>query len=323
MIRSDPKILPASAENIALAGQSIRQGGLVAFPTETVYGLGADATNEQSVAQIFAAKERPRFTPLIIHFAATAAAAQAVDFNALADELAETFWPGALTLVLPRRRDCAVSFLAGAGLDTLAVRVPNHPVAQALINEAACPIAAPSANRSGTVSPTTAAHVAENLPAVTVVLDGGACPLGIESTVIDLTDESPVLLRPGGVTREEIEAVTGPLANPEFAGQASKSPGTRDRHYAPGLPLRLNAESARSGEALLGFGPGAPKDAANLSPTGDIVEAAANLFALIRALDRPEFRAIAVMPVPETGLGAAINDRLRRAAAQYGDRREP
>jgi L-threonylcarbamoyladenylate synthase len=321
--RSGPKIVPASAENIALAGKSISQGGLVAFPTETVYGLGADATNERSVAQIYATKERPRFNPLIIHCAATRVAAQEVDFNSQADKLAEAFWPGALTLVLPRRRDCAVSLLAGAGLETLAVRVPDHPVAQALIDEAACPIAAPSANRSGTVSPTTAAHVAENLPGVTIILDSGACPLGIESTVIDLTSSSPALLRPGGVTREEIETVIGPLAKMELAGQVSKSPGTQGRHYAPGLPLRLNAGSARPGEALLGFGPGLPKDKANLSPTGDVVEAAANLFALIRDLDRPEFRAIAVMPVPETGLGVAINDRLRRAAAKQGSHREP
>jgi L-threonylcarbamoyladenylate synthase len=221
-----------------------------------------------------------------------------------------------LTLVLPRRAGCAVSLLVSAGLDTLAVRVPSHPVARSLLRAAGCPVAAPSANRAGRLSPTTAAHVAESLGgACAAIVDGGPCPVGVESTVVDLSGECAAVLRPGGVPVEDIEAVVGPLAAAAAAGKRPKSPGMLERHYAPGLPLRLNAVEARPGEALLAFGPGAPKAALNLSPGGDVAEAAANLFAMMRALDRPRFRAIAVMPIPERGLGRAINDRLRRAAA--------
>ena len=309
------RILPATADAIAEAAALIRQGRLVAFPTETVYGLGADATNDNAVAAVFAAKDRPRFNPLIVHFAETAAAAEAGDFDGRATDLARAFWPGALTLVLPRRAGCAVSLLVSAGLDTLAVRVPSHPVARSLLRAAGCPVAAPSANRAGRVSPTTAAHVAESVGgACAAIVDGGPCRVGIESTVVDLSGGTAAVLRPGGVPVEDIEAVVGPLAAAAEAGKRPKSPGMLERHYAPGLPLRLNAVEARPGEALLAFGPGAPEAALNLSPGGDVEEAAANLFAMMRALDRPRFQAIADMPIPEEGLGRAINDRLRRAA---------
>jgi len=309
-------IVPADAEHIAAAAQVIRDGRLVAFPTETVYGLGADATSDEAVAKVFAAKDRPKFNPLIVHVADIAAARRAVRFNAVAEKLAKAFWPGALTMVLPRL-DKRISLLVGAGLDTLAVRVPNHPVARALLIAARLPIAAPSANRAGRVSPTAAGHVVFSLPGPdqggpTMILDGGPCRVGVESTVVDLTAERPALLRPGGVAAEEIEAAIGRLA-PAGAGPR-KSPGMLERHYAPGLPLRLDAASARRGEALLAFGPNAPEDSINLSASGDLEEAAANLFAMLRAVDGPPFTAIAVMPVPDVGLGRAINDRLRRAA---------
>ena len=306
----------------------IAAGKLVAFPTETVYGLGADATNDDAVAAIYAAKDRPAFNPLIVHFADGDAAAAAAAFDGRAENLARAFWPGALTLVLPRRPRCALSLLVSAGLDSVAVRVPDHAVAQALLQGARCPIAAPSANRAGRLSPTRAEHVAQSLGgAVDLILDGGLCRLGVESTVVDLTGEAAALLRPGGVAAEDIEALIGPLAPPggdvslvvPDGGGAPKSPGLAGRHYAPDRPLRLEAQEARPGEALLAFGPGAPTHALNLSPSGDVAEAAANLFAMLRALDRPENGAIAVMPIPERGLGRAINDRLRRAARAAGN----
>lgn len=311
-------IIPAGGETIAAAATFLRDGGLVAFPTETVYGLGADATNGEAVARVFAAKLRPKFNPLIVHLATTAAAEAAAGFNGAARKLAAAFWPGALTLVLPRR-DQRISLLVSAGLDTLAVRVPNHPAALALLAAAGVPVAAPSANMAGAISPTAAAHVVFSLPGPGnggpgMIIDGGPCRVGVESTVLDLTAAAPVLLRPGGVAAEDIEAVIGPLAQPAAAsGGALKSPGMMDRHYAPGLPLRLEATRARPGEALLGFGAEAPDGAMNLSPSADLSEAAANLFSMIRTLDGPPFKAIAVMAVPEHGLGRAINDRLRRA----------
>jgi L-threonylcarbamoyladenylate synthase len=306
-------IFPPTDDAVAAAARSITRGRLIAFPTETVYGLGGDATDDRAVAAIFAAKDRPSFNPLIAHFANARAAAGAVAFDDRAWLLAEAFWPGALTLVLPRKSRSGISLLASAGLDTVAVRVPDHPVALALLKAAACPVAAPSANRSGHVSPTMAAHVAVSLGSrVDAILDGGRCAVGIESTVVDLSGDSPTLLRPGGVAAEDIEGVVGPLASP--GGGAPKSPGMLRRHYAPGIPLRLDAREAGPGEVLLAFGPDAPDDAVNLSARGDVIEAAANLFAMVRALDRPENRVIAVMPVPERGLGRAINDRLRRAS---------
>lgn len=310
-------IRDADAENIADAAKRLQAGELVAFPTETVYGLGADATNDTAVAAIFAAKNRPDFNPLIIHFLDHAAAAATVEFSPLADELAQCFWPGALTLVLKRRDDCPVSLLCSAGLDTLAVRVPDHPVASALLRAAQCPLAAPSANKSEEISPTAAQHVAQSLGShAPIILDGGRCGVGLESTVVDLSGEQPALLRPGGIAVEIIEAITGPLLRTESDPDAPKSPGQMTRHYAPTVSLRLNAEKANPGEALLAFGPDAPRRGSlNLSRKGDLTEAAANLFAMMRILDQPGMGGIAVMPIPNEGLGIAINDRLKRAAS--------
>jgi L-threonylcarbamoyladenylate synthase len=302
----------ADAAAIKAAAALLRQGRLVAFPTETVYGLGADATNGKAVAAIFAVKQRPRINPLIVHVKDAAQADKYVVFSPLAAELAEAFWPGPLTLVLPRRPDCALSLLVSAGLDTVAVRAPSHPIARKLIAEAGVPLAAPSANPSGSVSPTRARHVEDGFRGkLEMILDGGPTPIGIESTVIGFAPH-PVILRPGGVPREAIERITGKLQAP--AAGPIASPGQLASHYAPRARLRLDAESAAAGETLLGFGPGGPADRLNLSPSGDLAEAAANLFAMLRALDA-EVAAIAVMPIPATGLGEAINDRLRRAAA--------
>ncbi len=310
-------VTPATAEAIAQAAALLRDGKLVAFPTETVYGLGGDAGNDHAVAAIYAAKGRPSFNPLIVHVPDAESAARLVAMDARARDLAARFWPGPVTLVLPRRADSGVSLLASAGLDTLAVRVPDHPVAQALLRAVARPLAAPSANPSGRISPTTAEHVLGGLgDAVAMILDGGPCRVGLESTVIDLTGATPILLRPGGITRDDIEAMIGPVGVANGGEEsAPRSPGMLAAHYAPSLPLRMNAASARPGEALLGFG--ATRGAAmNLSSAGDLVEAAANLFAMLRALDRPPHTGIAVAPIPEHGLGAAINDRLRRAATR-------
>ena len=309
------------------AARLIRAGELVAFPTETVYGLGGDATNERAVARIFEAKGRPSFNPLITHVPGAAEARALVRWTDLAERLARRFWPGALTLVLPRAEGSPVALLVTAGLDSVAIRAPDHPLAQALLRAAGRPIAAPSANRSGAVSPTRAEHVAESLgDRVPLILDGGPCPVGVESTVLDLTTTPPTLLRPGGVTREDIEAEIGPVALSgalPSGDSARKSPGQLESHYAPSCPVRLDATSVAPGEALLAFGPHPPAAAArslNLSPTGDLAEAAANLFAHLRALDVRPVERIAVMPIPEAGLGLAINDRLRRAAADDAQR---
>jgi L-threonylcarbamoyladenylate synthase len=310
---------------IAEAARLIREGELVAFPTETVYGLGGDATNERAVARIFEAKGRPQFNPLISHVLDASEARRLVQWNATADRLAEHFWPGPLTFVLPRAENSPIALLATAGLDTVAIRAPAHPMAQELIRAAGRPIAAPSANRSGAVSPTRAEHVADSLgDRVKLILDGGPCPVGLESTVLDLTTTMPTLLRPGGATREAIEAVIGTVALSDAlptGDAARKSPGQLASHYAPARPVRLNATTAADDEGLLAFGPrpaAGARQVLNLSPTGDLSEAAANLFAMLRALDRPSVSRIAVMPIPETGLGLAINDRLRRAAADDG-----
>jgi L-threonylcarbamoyladenylate synthase len=312
-------IVAATDETIAHAAGLLRDGVLVAFPTETVYGLGGDATNDAAVARIFAAKGRPSFNPLIVHVPGLAEAQSLAAFDERAMLAAERFWPGPLTLVLRRRAGCGVSLLASAGLDTLALRAPAHPVAQALLRAAGRPICAPSANRSGRVSPTSAQHVAADFgDAVPLILDNGSCPIGLESTVLDVADSKPVLLRPGGITLELLRAVFGEIDMPAGEGGTPRSPGRLPSHYAPSLPVRLEAISARPGEALLAYGPGAPPGFAEvlwLSKTGDLTEAAANLFAMLRRLDRPEFAGIAVMPIPEEGLGRAINDRLRRAAA--------
>lgn len=312
-------IIAVSDESIATAARLLLGGEIVAFPTETVYGLGADATNDRAVARIFEAKGRPRFNPLIVHFAELAGARAEVHFDHRADALAAASWPGPLTFVLLRRQGCRISLLASAGLDTLAVRAPVHAVAHALLVACGRPVAAPSANISGKVSPTSAAHVAESLgDKIALILDGGRCPLGIESTVLDLSTPAAKLLRHGAVTEEEIAAVIGPVVDAtDTAAPRPGSPGMLASHYAPECPLRLDARDVGASEALLAFGPHAIMGAVaveNLSPSGDLVEAAANLFAMLRSLDRPEFSGIAVMPIPDRGLGRAINDRLRRAA---------
>jgi L-threonylcarbamoyladenylate synthase len=315
-----PEILPATPASVARAAEVLRDGGLVAFPTETVYGLGALAGDDRAVARIYEAKGRPSFNPLICHVPDAGGAERIAVLDERAERLAEQFWPGPLTLVLPRREGADVSLLATAGLDTVAVRAPSHPVARDLLRAVGRPVAAPSANRSGRVSPTAPVHVAADLGAlVPLVLAAGRSPIGLESTVLDLTGPEPALLRPGAVTREELEALIGPVGSSDgVAGDARKSPGTLRSHYAPAAPVRLGAVSAGPDEAFLLFGPefglrgGAER--LNLSETGDLGEAAANLFAHLRALDRPGIAAIAVAPIPDRGLGAAINDRLRRAA---------
>lgn len=319
--------LRLTGSDIDRAAALLRAGSLVAFPTETVYGLGGDATDDRAVAAIFAAKGRPRFNPLIVHLATSDAARDLVAFDERATTLARRFWPGPLTLVLPRRDRCPVSLLASAGLDSLAVRVPAHPLAHALLTAAARPIAAPSANRSGRVSPTTADHVLAELEGrIAAVLDGGPCRVGIESTVVDLTTARATLLRPGGVPLEALREVIGTVedgVSADAAPAAPRAPGMLLSHYAPDLPLRLDAVTAAPGEVFLAFGPSAPPGAAQtrwLSRSGDPVEAAANLFATLRDVDRQGFIGIAVAPIPDDGLGQAINDRLRRAAAPRGAR---
>ncbi len=310
-------ILP-DQDAIELAANCLHDGGLVAFPTETVYGLGADATNDRAVARIFEAKGRPQFNPLISHVSGLEMAMELGQFGALAKELADAFWPGPLTLVVKRSHACPVSLLASAGLETIALRMPNHVVAQGLINRVQRPLAAPSANPSGGVSPTTAAHVAEGLgDRLDMILDGGPCEVGLESTVVSVSDGEDVrLLRPGTITRSELEAVCGAVVSAD--GHAIEAPGMLASHYAPNSAVRLNAKSASPNEALLAFGPDivphtGPSE--NLSPAGDLLEAAANLFTMLRRLDARQPKGIAVMPIPQAGIGEAINDRLTRAAA--------
>ena len=317
--------LPADAGGIAQAAGILRGGGLVAFGTETVYGLGGDATDGRAVAAIFAAKGRPRFNPLICHFADAGAAFEHAVPGDLATTLAGMFWPGPLTLVLPRRAGSTVDLLAGAGLPTLAVRVPAHDAARAMLRAVGRPVAAPSANRSGGVSPASAAHVLADLDGrIAAVLDCGPCAVGLESTVLDLSGAAPVLLRPGGIAVEAIEAVIGPVRQGAPVAEGLRSPGMLASHYAPHLPLRLLAESIDETEALLAFGPALPGAGLvwSLSETGDTTEAAARLFAGLRWLDAEGqalgLSRIAAMPVPSSGLGLAINDRLVRAAAPRG-----
>jgi L-threonylcarbamoyladenylate synthase len=312
---------PATADDaeIARAARTLRDGGLVAFPTETVYGLGADATQATAVARIFEAKGRPRFNPLIAHVPDADGARAHALFDHRAERLAAAFWPGPLTLVLPRRADCAVASLASAGLDTLAVRVPAHPLAQRLLRAVGRPVVAPSANASGRLSPTRAEHVRESLGArVDIILDGGPCDVGVESTILDLTRTPAVILRPGGIGREAIAEVIGDVTDAAPVTDRPSAPGQLASHYAPGTPVRLNARDVAPDEALLAFGDDVPPGAAvtrNLSLAGDLRAAAANLFAHLHALDRMDVAGIAVVPIPDRGLGAAINDRLRRAAA--------
>jgi L-threonylcarbamoyladenylate synthase len=313
------RILHADRDAIAAAARVLSEGGLVAFPTETVYGLGADATNGEAVARLYAAKGRPRFNPLISHLPDAKAALALARFDDNAKLLAGVFWPGPLTLVLPKADGCPVSELATAGLDSIAVRVPDHAIARDLLKAFGRPVVAPSANQSGHVSPTTAQHVLADLSGrIDLIVDGGATSVGVESTIVSCVG-APTLLRPGGVPRDAIERVLGhPLADTQApSGDAPLAPGMLASHYAPKTPLRLNAPIAQPGEALLAFGADAPRAAhvLNLSETGDLVEAAANLFSHLRALDALGARGIAVMPIPDHDLGEAINDRLARAAA--------
>ena len=319
------RILPAGEAAVAAAASCLAEAGLVAFPTETVYGLGADAGNARAIARLYAAKGRPAFNPLIAHVGDLAAARKIAHFEPTAVALAEAFWPGPLTLVLPKTPDCTVADLATAGLDTIAIRVPAHPVALAILRGFGGPVVAPSANLSGHVSPTTAAHVQGDLDGrIDLIVDGGPVTVGVESTIVGCF-ETPMLLRPGGLPRAEIERVLGralaaPSADPDTGHGQPLAPGMLASHYAPRTPVRLDAFSVEPGEALLSFGPAAVPgtDAAaaimNLSPRSNVDEAAANLFGYLRALDASGARAIAVMPIPHHGLGEAINDRLRRAA---------
>ncbi len=323
------RIVVAGDASIAEAARVLAGGGLAAFPTETVYGLGADAGNGEAIARLYAAKGRPAFNPLIAHVASAAAARTLARFDAAAERLAAAFWPGPLTLVLPKTQGCPVAALATAGLDSIAVRVPQHAVAQKLLHAFGGAVVAPSANRSGHVSPTTAAHVLADLSGrIDLIIDGGPTPVGLESTIVACLGEEfggPVLLRPGGVPRAAIEDALGHPLTPATAAHsqtAPRAPGMLVSHYAPRTRLRLEAREVGAGEALLAFGPQLAQGAThavkvlNLSARGDLIEAAANLFSHLRALDDAGAVAIAVMAIPHHGLGEAINDRLRRAAAE-------
>jgi L-threonylcarbamoyladenylate synthase len=347
MLPFKPSLLAVSADAYRQAAELLALGGLVAFPTETVYGLGADAGNDRAVAAIFAAKGRPSFNPLIAHVLDREMAQSLAEMDARAHDLAAHFWPGPLTMVLPRKSGARLSHLASAGMDTVAVRCPAHPCARALLQCAGFPIVAPSANRSGRISPTTAWHVMEEFAAAEdaamsqaavgntgIILAGGRCSIGLESTIVDLCGPAPLLLRPGLVGADAIAAILGVAPRLPTQADGIKAPGMLASHYAPRLPVRLEAESAQPNEAWLGFGPSLNRHhgqslalacadeggchhpmALNLSTTGDLNEAAANLFAMLRALDHHRARSIAVAPIPDRGLGVAINDRLRRAAA--------
>ncbi|KQW79769.1 L-threonylcarbamoyladenylate synthase [Brevundimonas sp. Root1279] len=305
-----------AGDPIDVAAAALRNGELVILPTETVYGLAADAGDPRAVAAIFEAKGRPRFNPLIAHVADGGAAEEIALFDDRARALADAFWPGPLTLVVPVRDRRRVCDLARAGLDSVAVRVPGHVRAREVITEFGGPVVAPSANRSGRPSPTTFADAMEETgSAAASAVDGGPCAVGVESTVVSLIGGKVALLRPGSVTREEIEAVVGPL---DHGGEGHRSPGRLTLHYAPDSPVRTDVKTARAGEILLGFGPGVGDPRWSLSPTGDLREAAANLFRLFREADREKPKGIAVAPIPTRGLGEAINDRLKRAAGHIG-----
>lgn len=301
-------------ENIQRVTTALHQGELIGLPTETVYGLAGDARRDEAVAHIFEKKKRPTFNPLIIHGSSQEDFKKHVIWNDTAIRLAQAFWPGPLTLVLQRDPSSSISLLASAGLSSLAIRVPNHPIALNILKTFGGLLAAPSANISGKVSPTQTSHVEEDFPDL-LIIEGGETSIGLESTIIDLTGPSPLLLRPGGIPQEEIEALIGPLENVQLL--AIKAPGMMKSHYAPNLPLRLNTEKPLEGEAYLAFGPIPYKGPhiLNLSPQGNLREAAANLFKMLRLLDDPSFQRIAVAPIPFIGLGLALNDRLSRAAA--------
>ena len=311
------KTIVPDRQGIERAAEVLMCSGLVGFPTETVYGLGAIATDDKAVTRIFLAKGRPTDNPLIVHVASIAEASAFCLIDDRARALAEAYWPGPLTLVLPLKVGTPISRMATAGLATVAVRIPSHPVAQKLLKQLELPIAAPSANRSGAISPTRAEHVIEDLDgAIDLVLEAGGCPVGLESTVVDLSETGARILRPGGLPTSAIEKVIGTIGGTD-PSTIKRSPGMTARHYAPNRPVRLNATSVRPGEGLLGFGR-LPRHQAkavrNLSQTGDLAEAAGNLFHMLRELDSSGVETIAVMPIPYEGLGEAINDRLRRAA---------
>ncbi len=325
------RIMASNSKSIAQAAEVLKLGGLVGMPTETVYGLAANACDGKAVAKIFEAKGRPSFNPLIVHVNDVDDVLALAEMNAFEHALAQKFWPGPLTMILKRRNDCPLSELVSAGLPTVAVRIPSHKTARQLIAASGVPIAAPSANKSGSLSPTAPAHVAQSLgDAVDFILADGVCSVGLESTVIDCSGNVPVILRPGGITAEDVSEALGMTIGYDFGdhGNDVKSPGQLLKHYAPNIPVRLNAVDLEEGEALLSFGSikfmgikgaGAASDLPDdslrhLSKEGDLYEAAANLFSMLRALDSPKNKAIAVMNIPETGIGVAINDRLRRAA---------
>ena len=293
----------------------MRAGELVAFPTETVYGLGADATNDSAVAKVFEIKGRPQFNPLISHLPSAHHAFEFGVFSTIAKELASTFWPGPITFVVPRSNKCPISWLASAGLETVAIRVPDHPVARELLELANVPVAAPSANLSGKISPTRPEHVREEFGSnIFSILEGGDCRVGLESTVLDLSGSTPILLRPGRVTQRQLEMKVGKIKMATRTDTIS-SPGMLASHYAPEAEVRIEATTSIEGEAFLGFGETSFEPYPNLSPRGDLVEAASNLFHLMRELDKKNPKCIAVAPIPKKGLGIAINDRLKRAAA--------
>ena len=302
-------------EKIIHAAIKLREGELAAFPTETVYGLGADATNDSAVAKIFAIKGRPEFNPLITHIRSIEEAQHYGVFSKNALAIAKRFWPGPLTLILNRKRDCPISWLTTAGLSTVALRVSDHPIANELIKLTGRPIAAPSANKSGRISPTRAEDVINEFQnELEVILDGGDCRVGLESTVLDVSGANPTILRPGSITQIDIENNFGPIL---LAGQMAKitAPGMLESHYAPNCKVRLNASCIHPGEVFLGFGKNSIAGSKNLSETAELNEAAANLFRMLRDLDQNNITGIAVAPIPEYGLGIAINDRLKRAAA--------
>ncbi len=304
-----------SSNEISQAAQVLCSGGLVAFPTETVYGLGANALDERAIAKVYAAKGRPSFNPLIVHVVSLEEAKVYGQFDESSESLVRAFWPGSLTLVVPRTDDCAVPLLASAGLDTIALRVPSHPVALALLKEFGRPVVAPSANPSGKISPTTAQHVRDGLgDRIDLILDGGACAVGVESTVVRIVDGHAYLLRAGGIARKNIEQTLGQALRDGLATGGLHSPGQMESHYAPRAPVRLDAEAPLRGEVYIGFGKHV-HGPLSLSPGGDVVEAAANLFRMLHEADAVARHGIAVAPVPHEGLGEAINDRLRRAAA--------
>jgi L-threonylcarbamoyladenylate synthase len=312
-------------KDIRAAAEIIRKGGLVAMPTETVYGLAADATNDQAVAKIFKAKGRPQFNPLIIHVAGLEMGKRYVETPPIAEKLAKEYWPGPLTIVLPRKSGSDVSLLVSAGLNTIAIRSPNHDIAQALIKAADRPLAAPSANRSGSISPTRPEHVEESLGGnVDMIIDGGPCPVGLESTIVKINGDDVTLLRPGGLAREAIERFLGRALKSAPKADTPQAPGMLESHYAPKAPLRRDVDEPDENEAYLAFGACKKEfpNALNLSESGDLTEAAANLFAYLRALDEMcaaySLLGIAAAPIPNEGLGEAINDRLKRAAAPRG-----